>query len=234
MQVRLLSRLRELFQLFFPETCEVCNNSLRQGEHLICTDCLLDLPKIYLHNKEHNPTEKHFVGQVPFVHATSFFNYQKHTKYAHLVHKLKYQHRDDIGIWLGEMFAIALQNSGFLDGIDAIVPVPLHPRRERKRGYNQSSVLAHGIANIAHIEVLDGAVIRRVYTKTQTRKNKEERRQNVQGIFSVANPALLENKHVLILDDVITTGATCLSCAETVLKESNVKAISIASIALAM
>lgn len=233
MQLRLLSHLRDLSQLFFPETCEVCNNSLRYGEHLICTDCMLDLPKIYMHNKEHNPTEKHFVGQVPFVRATSFFNYQKNTKYAHLVQKLKYQHRDDIGIWLGEMFAIALQNSGFLDGIDAIVPVPLHPRRERKRGYNQSSVLAQGIANITPIEVLEGAVIRKIYTQTQTRKNKEERLQNVQEIFSVVNATSLENKHVLILDDVITTGATCLSCAETVLKESNVKAISIASIALA-
>ena len=234
MQLRFFRAFENFLNYSFPKPRKYVTNSLRQGEHLICTDCMLDLPKIYLHNKEHNPTEKHFVGQVPFVHATSFFNYQKHTKYTHLVHKLKYQHRDDIGIWLGEMFAIALQNSGFLDGIDAIVPVPLHPRRERKRGYNQSSVLAHGIANITHIDVIDGAVIRKVHTKTQTRKNKEERLQNVQGIFLVANPALLENKHVLILDDVITTGATCLSCAETVLKESNVKAISIASIALAM
>ena len=233
MQLRLFSRLRELFQLFFPETCEVCNNSLRHGEHLICTDCMLDLPKIYLQNKEHNPTEKCFVGQVPFVRATSFFNYQKRTKYAHLLHKLKYQHRDDIGIWLGEMFSVSLQKSGFLDGIDAIVPIPLHPRRERKRGYNQSRVLAQGIANVAHIQVLDGAVIRSVNTSTQTKKNKDERLENVQGIFSVANPSLLENKHVLILDDVITTGATCLSCAYTLLEESGVKAISFASIALA-
>ena len=174
-----------------------------------------------------------FAGQVPFVRATAFFNYQKHTNFAHLVHKLKYQGRDDIGILLGEMFGVELQKSGFLDDIDAIVPIPLHPKRERKRGYNQSRILAQGITNVTHIEILDTAVIRTVYTNTQTKKNKDERSQNVQGIFKVNNASILEGKHILILDDVITTGATCISCGETILKNSKVKAISFASIALA-
>ncbi len=229
----LFERLRDVFQLFFPSTCEVCGNSLRYGEHLICTDCLLDIPQIYLHNLEHNPAEKMFAGQVPFVRATAFFNYQKHTNFAHLIHKLKYQGRDDIGILLGEMFGVELQKSGFLDDIDAIVPIPLHPKRERKRGYNQSRILAQGIANVTHTEILDTTVIRTVYTNTQTKKNKDERSQNVQGIFKVNNAEILEGKHILILDDVITTGATCISCAETIIKNSNVRAISFASIALA-
>ncbi|MBQ4216238.1 MAG: ComF family protein, partial [Bacteroidales bacterium] len=214
----ILERLRELLQLFFPETCEVCGNSLRYGEHLLCTDCLSDIPQIYLHNKEHNPAEKMFAGQVPFERATAFFNYQKHTNYAHLIHKLKYQGRDDIGILLGEMFGVKLQESGFLDDIDAIVPIPLHPKRQRKRGYNQSQKIAEGISNITKTPVIADAVIRKIYTNTQTRKNKEERAENVQGIFEVVDCNVLENKHILILDDVITTGATCISCAETILK----------------
>ena len=128
---------------------------------------------------------------------------------------------------------MALQKSGFLTGIDAIVPIPLHSKRQRKRGYNQSAVLAQGIANITGIAILENAVIRAVNTKTQTRKNKEERAQNVQGIFEVAVPSQLDGKHILILDDVITTGATCISCAETILRQSNAKSISFASIALA-
>ena len=228
-----LERLRELLQLFFPETCEVCGKALRYGEHLLCTDCLSDIPQIYLHNKEHNPAEKMFAGQVPFERATAFFNYQKHNNYAHLIHKLKYQGRDDIGIWLGEMFGVKLQESGFLDGIDAIVPIPLHPKRQRKRGYNQSQMIAEGIANITKTPIITDAVIRKIYTNTQTRKNKEERAENVQGIFEVIDNKALENKHILILDDVITTGATCVSCAETILQNSNVKYVSFASIALA-
>lgn len=229
----IFERIRDLFQLFFPETCEACGNSLRYGERILCTDCLLDIPQIHLHNLEHNPVEKIFAGQVPFERATAFFNYQKHTEYAHLVHKLKYRGRNDIGILLGEMFGVALQNSGFLSDIDAIVPIPLHRKRERKRGYNQSAVLAQGIANVTHIEILDKAVIRAVYTQTQTRKSKEERAKNVQGIFEINDASQLEGKHILILDDVITTGATCISCAETILRQSNAKAISFASIALA-
>lgn len=233
MKLHIGSRIRELFQLFFPETCEVCGNALRQGEHLLCTSCLLDIPQIYLHNKEHNPAEKMLAGQVPFVRATSFFNYQKHSNYAHLIHKLKYQNRDDIGVFLGEMFGVELQKSGFLDDIDGIVPIPLHPKRQRKRGYNQSEMIAQGIANITHIPIYDSAVIRVVNTKTQTKKSKNERAKNVQDIFQVADKNILENKHILILDDVITTGATCVSCAETILKNSNGSSISFASIALA-
>jgi len=229
----LFVRFREFLQLFFPETCEVCGNALRYSEHLICTDCLSDIPQIYLHNLEHNPVEKIFWGQVPYTRATAFFNYQKHTNFAHLIHKLKYQGRDDIGIWLGEMFGVELQSSGFLNDVDAIVPIPLHPRRQRKRGYNQSQIIAEGISNVTKTPIIADAVIRAVYTNTQTRKNKEERAENVQGIFKVIDDKALEGKHILVLDDVITTGATCISCGETILQNSNVKSISFASIALA-
>ncbi len=186
-----------------------------------------------MHNLEHNPTEKMFIGRVPFVRATSFFSYQKHTNYAHLIHKLKYQHRDDIGTLLGEMCGVELLKSGFLSDVDALVPIPLHPKRERKRGYNQSEIIAMGISHVTGIPVVNSAVVRSVNTKTQTRKSKSERAKNVSGIFSVVDKAALAQKHIVIIDDVITTGATCISCAETILQESDVKGISFVSIALA-
>jgi ComF family protein len=157
---------------------------------------------------------------------------QKKNQYAILLHNLKYKRQQNMGIFLGETFAAELLKSGFLDGIDAIVPVPLHNKRERNRGYNQSQIIAQGIANISKIEVLDSAVIRTVNTQTQTKKSKEERKQNVANIFEVANLDQLQGKHILILDDVITTGATCISCAETILEQGFVKEISIASIGI--
>lgn len=186
-----------------------------------------------MHNLEHNPTEKLFIGRVPFIRATSFFSYQKHTNYAHLIHKLKYQHCDDIGTLLGEMCGVELQKSGFLSDVDALVPIPLHPRRERRRGYNQSEIIAQGISRVTGIPVLSDAVIRSIHTKTQTKKNKTERAKNVSGIFSVVDAAVLEGKHIVIVDDVITTGATCISCAETILQNAHTKGISFVSIALA-
>ena len=131
------------------------------------------------------------------------------------------------------MFGVKLQESGFLDDIDAIVPIPLHPKRQRKRGYNQSQKIAEGISNITKTPIIADAIIRKIHTNTQTRKNKEERAENVQGIFEVINDKAFENKNILILDDVITTGATCISCAEMILQNSNVKSISFASVALA-
>lgn len=223
----------DFLELFFPETCEVCGESLRYSEKIICTNCLSDIPRVYIHNKEHNPLEDLLWGQIPYTKATSFFNYTKKNPYAVLLHNLKYKNQQNIGVFLGEMFAVELQNSGFLEGIDAIVPVPLHKKREHKRGYNQSSAIAKGIANISKIEVLENIVIRKINTKTQTTKSKEERKQNVANIFEVTNQEILKDKHVLLLDDVITTGATCISCAEAILEQGFIKNISIASIGLA-
>ena len=226
------SIVTDVFQLFFPVTCAVCGDSLRYSEKILCTSCLLDIPRIHIHNKEHNPLEELLWGQIPYTRATSFFNYTKKNQYAILLHNLKYKRQQNMGIFLGETFAAELLKSGFLDGIDAIVPVPLHNKRERNRGYNQSQIIAQGIANISKIEVLDSAVIRTVNTQTQTKKSKEERKQNVANIFEVANLDQLQGKHILILDDVITTGATCISCAETILEQGFVKEISIASIGI--
>ena len=228
-----LSFFTDIFQLFFPATCTVCGNSLRYSEHVLCTSCLPDMPCLHIHNKENNPLEELLWGQVPYTRASSFLYYTKKNPYSVLLHNLKYRGQKKTGVFLGELFGVELKNSGFLDGIDAIVPVPLHVKRERKRGFNQSEIIAKGISNISGIEVISNAVKRIKYTETQTTKSKEERKQNVSNIFTVELPKKLQNKHILILDDVITTGATCISCADTIFETGVVKQISIASIGLA-
>lgn len=220
-------------ELLFPETCVVCNDVLRYSEKYMCTSCLSDIPQIYLHNKQHNPLEELLWGQLPFVRATSFMVYTKKSKYASILHTIKYKNHQQLGIAMGEMFGAELLRSGFMETIDAIVPVPLHSKRQRSRGYNQSSLLAQGISRVTCIPVIDTAVIRTKNTESQTRKNKEERTQNVAHIFEVAQPELIQKKHILLLDDVITTGATCLSCAESILEQGFVSNISVASLALA-
>ncbi|MCL2329005.1 MAG: ComF family protein [Bacteroidetes bacterium] len=221
------------FQLIFPNNCLACGNSLRYSERFLCTSCLIDIPRVHLHNSEHSALEQMLVGQIPYEQAAAFFYYTKKNKYANLLHVLKYKGNKNVGIFLGELFARQLQATDFMTGIDCIVPIPLHAKRERTRGYNQSKILAQGIANITSLPLCATAVERSVNTETQTKKNKEERKQNVANIFTVTNPHLLQNKHILLLDDVITTGATTISCADAILNQVPNVRISIAGLALA-
>jgi ComF family protein len=167
------------------------------------------------------------------VSATSFMLYTKKNKYASILHSIKYKKNKDLGIFIGEMFGKELVKSGFLHNVDAIVPIPLHKKREQERGFNQSAVIAQGISNISQIPVIDTAVMRIRYTESQTKKNKEERLRNVANIFEVTNYHVIQNKNILLLDDVITTGATCISCAETILEQGFIGTLRIASVALA-
>jgi len=219
---------------FFPETCVVCGSHLRTSEHIMCTACLIDIPRVYFHNQDRNPLEDLLWGQTPYERATSLFYYTKKNKYASLLYDLKYRNRSDVGEFLGEMFAHELQKSGFLNSIDYIVPIPLHKKRQKKRGYNQSECIAQGLSKQTGIPCLSNIIIRTVHTQTQTKKSKEERLANVQNIFSVVNPHAIENKHILVLDDVITTGATCISCANTIIAAQASCKVSIVSLGLVM
>ena len=221
------------FHLIFPDNCLACGGHLRYSERLLCTSCLIDLPRVHVLNCENSALEQLLVGQIPYERAAAFFYYTKKSKYANVLYALKYKGNKQAGIFLGELFARQLQANDFMNDIDCIVPVPLHAKRQRARGYNQSEVLAQGIARIIPCPVCAGAVERNINTETQTKKNKEERKQNVANIFTVTNPQLLENKHILLLDDVITTGATTISCAEAILSQVPNVRISIAGIALA-
>lgn len=221
------------FHLIFPNNCLACGGHLRYSERVLCTACLLDIPLVHLTATENSAFEQLFIGQIPYERATAFFYYAKKNKYAGLLHALKYKGNKHVGFFLGELFGHTLKSTDFMNNIDCIVPVPLHTKRKQARGYNQSEILAQGIANITSLSLCVNAVERSVNTETQTKKNKEERKQNVANIFTVTNPHLLQGKHILLLDDVITTGATTISCAETIFNQVENVRISIAGVALA-
>ena len=177
----------------------------------MCLDCLYKLPKIEkIHLSE---LEKVFWGRFDVERVTAYFYYQKESPYNRLLHKMKYGSHPEVGMRLALMAAEQLSKEGFFDGIDAIVPLPLSKKKRRQRGYNQCDYIADGISQATGIPVLKDCVVRNKSNETQTHKTRDERWRNVEGIFSLANPELIEGKHILLVDDILTTGATLTNCA---------------------
>ena len=224
--------LIDLWELFFPRCCIICGDRLLQSEHHLCLHCLAGLPRTGLHILKDNEVERNFWGKFPVERATSFLYYTRGGDVRKLLYELKYYGNKRVGETLGKYMAAELSISGFFKGIDCIVPVPLHPQKERQRGYNQSEWLARGIACITGIPVVSHIMIRDRYTETQTRKGQYERWENVQNLFICTSSAQLENKHILLVDDVLTTGATIVSCADA-LKDIPGLRISVLTLALA-
>jgi len=223
----------EIFNLFFPRVCEVCGGGLVHGETIICIRCFLNLPRTDYHDQKDNKTAELFNGIVPFKKVSSFYFYTKHSAYTSIIHSLKYEGKIEIGHYFGELFGNELKRSGFCESIDCIIPVPLHKNRFRERGYNQSLCIAEGLSKATGIAIDNDSIKRIVYTKTQTKKSKLERFGNVDHIFELNKHHSLTNKHVLLLDDVITTGATIESLAQAIESVDGLT-ISIASLALAV
>lgn len=226
------SGIRQLIELFFPRKCPICGRRLT-GKGCICIFCLSELPHTHYHAQPDNPLEQHFLGFIKIEKATGYFFYNKESHIHNILYQLKYHNHRQMGIFMGECMATHIQqNSDFFRTIDLIVPVPLAKSRLRARGYNQCDLIAQGISSITHLPIAANTLKRNVDNPTQTHKNRNERWKNVQGIFSVENPELLENKHILIIDDVITTGATLNSCATAIASIPGTK-ISIATLAVA-
>ena len=223
--------IKDFFGLFFPELCVVCDTHLISQEKLICIKCLYSLPKTNFHNQKENPVAQLFWGRTKIEYATAFFFFNKGSIYQDMMHKFKYNGNKEIGYILGKSFGIQIKESIFSE-IDIIVPVPLHPKKQKKRGYNQSDWIAKGLAESMQKDIDTTNLIRSVATETQTRKSRFERWQNVESIFKIKNPALFEGKHILIVDDVVTTGSTLDACANILLELKNVK-VSIAALAVA-
>ena len=220
-----------LVNLVYPNLCEVCGSLLLSGERTICISCLDDMPKTYFWNFPENEMERVFWGRVKVEHACALFYFKKGSAYRPLLHKLKYKGMTEIGRRLGEELGNEISAFKLYSDLDCIVPVPLHPRKERKRGYNQSDYIAEGLSSRLKIPVMKNNLTRTMFTETQTRKNRIERWKNISTtIFAVKNPSALSGKHILLVDDVVTTGATLESCIETLLKSSDCK-VSIASLA---
>lgn len=218
--------------LLFPNLCVACNENLVKGEHFVCLKCLNEIPKTNFHLQKENSVEQRFWGKVPIEKATSYFFFQKGSKFQHLLHELKYKNNKEIGEFLGKYSASELINHSFLQNIDLIVPVPLHPKREAKRGYNQSEWICKGISELTQKPMSARNLIRNRENTTQTKKSVFERYENTQGIFEVKNPAEFAEKHILLVDDVLTTGSTIEACMQELQKVENVK-ISVFTLAVA-
>jgi ComF family protein len=218
-----------LVGLVFPDFCEVCGTSLVRGERYICLLCLYKMPLTRFWEKKDNDIEKLFWGKIKIERACALFYFRKGSDYRPLIHKLKYKGKYNIGLRLGEELGVYLRNSSLYQDITMLVPIPLHPAKERQRGYNQSAFIASGISNIMNLPVEKSALIRTKYTQTQTRKNAVERWENVQSVFGIRDKSGFDGEHILLIDDVITTGSTIETCASVILNNCSCK-VSVASI----
>ena len=226
------STLSCFLELFFPEICVVCGTKLISQEVHLCASCQFRIPKTNFHLQPENPMEQIFYGRVLIERAAAFFAFQKGSDYQKILHRLKYKGQDQLGDFMGRLYGNTLINTNFVLTLDLILPVPLHPKKERKRGYNQSFHLAQGIGKALKLPVETSSVRRVVYSNTQTRKNRFERWQNVEGIFELIHPESLDGKHILLVDDVVTTGATFEACVAAIHEKCDAK-ISLLTLAIA-
>lgn len=208
----------DTLHLFYPHICTGCGSDLIAKESLLCIQCINDLPHTGFADHPNNPIEKVFAGRIPFQTAHSEFYFSKGQLLQQLIHLLKYKNNKEIGHYLGELMGNSLLRSNRFSQIDYLVPLPLFAEKEFKRGYNQAEIICNGIYEATQIPVMTKNVIRRHATETQTRKHRAERWQNVADSFMILNPAALKGKNLLLVDDVITTGATLEACGQVILQ----------------
>lgn len=224
-----INKLHYLFDLFYPKICMSCGHALKSQEEIICIKCLLRLPKTGFHLHEDNPISRVFWGRINIEAATSYLFFSKQGRVQSLMHNLKYRGQKEVGIKLGNLFGAELKNSRLYQNIDFIVPVPLHPKKLSKRGFNQSLMIAKGLSESMQIEI-NQDLKRKIHTSTQTKKSRYDRWKNVKDIFEIPDDNKLQEKKILLVDDVLTTGATLEACAN---KLFEVKGISICIATLA-
>lgn len=220
----------DFIALFYPRCCVACHRPLAKGEEVLCTRCLVQLPKTAYHRFQDNPVMNRLAGRLPLSFASAFLKFRKGGLVQSLLHELKYNNRPEIGIRIGHLYGMELKDQGCEDTFDLIVPVPLHASRMRKRGYNQSAKFAEGLAESLDLPWTDSISLRRDATSTQTRKGRVDRWNNVKDAFSVGAVELVTDKRILLVDDVITTGATIEACGHH-LVESGCRSLSVACIA---
>lgn len=198
-----------------PRLCVVCGRRLSPTERSLCSVCQLHLPRTaFQFFPDDNPMVQLFWHLTPIKRATAFIYYQPHSEMARMVYQLKYGNSPDVGEDLGRLMATDMQLAHYFDDIDLLVPVPLTMKRQYQRGYNQSEMLARGISDVTHLPVVPKALKRQVFRESQTHLSRQERQENVNGIFVTADVETLKGRHVLLIDDVCTTGATLTACAQ--------------------
>jgi ComF family protein len=218
-----------LLHLAFPHVCAGCGNDILDRESMLCLDCLSALPQTGFHRYNNNPVEKVFWGRLPLLQATAHFYFTKASLMQRLMHSFKYRGNQELGIYLGRLIGADLVQSGRFSGVEALIPLPLFAKKQKQRGFNQADVLCKGIAGVIQLPVLENVITRPAFTETQTKKNRVERWQNMEGKFELARAEAIANKHILLVDDVVTTGATLEACGHELLKAENVQ-LSIATL----
>ncbi len=229
-KISVVSLLDDFLSLIYPRICMACGNNLLKHEDCVCTSCLYHLPKTSFHLENDNPVNKLFWGRVKLESSAAFYYYNKGSKVQNLIHKLKYKGNKEIGVYIGKQYGFHLNSSEDFSNVDIIIPVPLHYKKQIKRGYNQSLLIASGLAESMKKQVSSDNLYRKFESETQTKKTRYKRWENVSEIFEVKKPELLENQHILLVDDVITTGATIEACANALLK---IKGVKVSVVALA-
>ena len=233
---RVLQTIRTLIldfiNIFYPDYCLFCHNTLYGHEKYLCLKCSYELPKTDFANHKENPISQLFWGKLVLENATSVYRFSKNGRIQKVVHAFKYKGKKEVALEFGKHIGICLAESPHFTDIDIIIPIPLHYKKERKRGYNQSEWLAKGVSDIMKIKVDTRSIVRTVETQTQTKKSKSERWDNVRSVFSVQDAKSLEGKHILLIDDVITTGSTIEACAAALLDVPATR-VSVASLAYA-
>ena len=226
--------LPDFLGLLFPNVCLACAQALRRGEQHLCTGCRAELPYTDYHRlpPAESPLGRRFRGKLSVRHALSYLRFVQHGRVQQLLHQLKYQGQQQVGVALGELYGAELAGADFTTQFDVIVPVPLHPRKLARRGYNQAATFAEGLATGLTLPWRAEALRRTEHTASQTRKSRVQRWQNVATVFETAEPAEIRNRRVLLVDDVLTTGATLEACG-VVLLAGGAAEVSIATIACA-
>jgi ComF family protein len=229
-----VSFLQRVFDLIAPRFCCICGSRLAPEEDTICLSCNLQLPRTdHLLQPYENALAKTFWGRIKHIEkAAAMFYHYGGSQASYPIYNLKYDHRPEIGTALGRMMALEMEDAHFFDGIDVLIPVPLSTERQRERGYNQSEIIAEGMAEICDKPVLTNVLERREYRGSQTQKGRWERNENVENAFFLVNGDKIRNDHILLVDDVVTTGATICACAKQLEQVDGVK-ISVACIGFA-
>lgn len=208
---------RDLIALIYPPVCPVCGRSLEPFEGSICTLCRISAPMTYYWNEYENPVKEKFAGMVPVEQASAMLFFVRGSGWQRLIHAFKYHHRYALARELGRWYGRLLKESGLYADVDAVVPLPLHPLKRLRRGYNQAEYIAEGIAEELALPLVRGALVRRRNTLSQARTPRRERAANVEGAFAVRDAKPLAGRHLLLVDDVLTTGSTLTAAIEALL-----------------
>lgn len=216
--------------LLFPHNCLGCATDVLNHTSLLCARCQHDLPHTNFFSLQNNPVEKAFHGRIVLQQAAAGFYFTKDSLMQHLLTQLKYKRNKEVGLYLGKLLGYELLKTGQFNSIDALVALPLNEKKEFKRGYNQAQMICDGIASVWQKPAITKAVLRSIYTETQTHENRMNRWQNIDGAFTIAEPIAIQGKHILLVDDVITTGATIEACGNEILKIPDTK-LSVVSVA---